>query len=101
MGDLVSAGANGSLVSSVTAIATGTTTEGAIRLFHSDGTTTRLLKELPVAAVTPSATVPAWAGEIDLRDAHGDPFPLPANHSLKVATERGETFNVFARGAHF
>ena len=101
LGDLISAGAHGSLVSGIRVMATGTTTEGAIRLFHHDGTTTRLLKELPVMAVTPSATVPAWAGEIDLRDAHGDPFPLPINHSLKVATERGETFNVFASGAHF
>jgi hypothetical protein len=76
------------------AIATGNTTAGMVRVFRSldGGTTKRLFAEIQVVAVTVSATVMAFAGELPvlpgtiLRDA---------NDILYVSTHNAETFNVF------
>ena len=54
------------LISRIKIVATGTTTAGMVRLFGYDGTAYRLLHELSVAAITPSATVKAAiAGSAD------------------------------------
>lgn len=65
--DIFSPGASvWSLGGSLKVKATGTTTAGMIRVFGYDGTAYRLLMELGVAAVTPSATVQtATAGSAD------------------------------------
>ena len=99
--DLFVAGSNGSIVNSVSFSATATTTAGIVRVWHNDGSTSRLLKELAVEAVTPSGTVLVWSGEIDLRDGQGDPMPLPGGDKLQVTTHNAETFDVFARGWDF
>jgi hypothetical protein len=68
-----------------------------IRLYHHDGSAGRLIDEVPVPAVTPSAIVPTWETAFDL--PYG--LPLPSGHSLRASTERAETFNVFAFGGDF
>jgi hypothetical protein len=77
--------------------ASAATTAGAVRLFLYDGTNTYLLRELIVAAVTPSTTVEAWSGEVDL-----DGLVLPTNAwKLRAATHNAEAFKVFAKGGNF
>lgn len=58
--DIVNPGADTqALVAAIKITATGTTTAGMARIFGHDGTGYRLLHELSVAAITPSATVKA------------------------------------------
>ena len=80
----------------VAVIATVTTTAGMVRLFLSadGGTTKRLWDELPVAAVTVSATTPAF------RTArHYNGLYLPdANALLYASTHNAEAINVVASG---
>ncbi len=98
IGSLITGVAEGTLINRILVKATVTTTAGMIRLYMSTdgGTTKRLWRELTVAAVTPSATVAAWEGEIDF-----NVMPLvlrDGSHQISVSTEKAETFNVSAIG---
>ena len=84
------AGANGSRIDSLVVQATATTTAGMIRLFISDGSNNRLVKELPVVAVTPSGTIPAWNAEVRFDGG----LVLQATWTLQASTNNAETFNI-------
>jgi len=84
------AGASGARVDMLRIQATGTTTAGMIRLFLDVGGTIRLIGEIPVVAVTPSATQPAWA--VDYEFPRG--LVMQANAVLKASTHNAETFNL-------
>lgn len=74
-------------------VATVTTTAGMIRLFLDDGSNVRLWREIPVVAITPAASTPGFAASLPVED-----FMLPSTWSVKVSTEKSETFNVFLHG---
>ena len=97
VGTVLTAGASGSRLDLVRVNATATTTQGTVRLFVHDGTNYRLIRELQVYPVTPSATQPAFA--IDLTFDGG--LVLPAGHSLRATTEKAESFHVSAWGGDF
>ena len=102
IGTVFTAGVSGSRVDTIAVKATGTTTAGTVRLFIHDGTDARLLTELLVVAVTPSATIPTW--EVQLNASTMSqllPFALPTGYSLRASTEKAETFNVMAFGGDF
>ena len=84
------AGATGARIDSLLVQATGTTAAGMIRLFISDGSANRLIMELPVVAVTPSATIPAWSAVVNFPKA----LVLQANWLLKASTHNAQTFNI-------
>lgn len=84
------AGATGARIDSLVVTATGTTTAGMIRLFISDNTDSRLIKELPVVAVTPSGTIPAWNAEVRFDGG----LVLQATWTLKASTNNAETFSI-------
>ena len=93
MSKVIGGVSNGSLLSSVRIHAIETTTAGMVRLFLSDdgGTTKYLIDEIPVSAITVSATQQAfkydWTPPNELL--------LPdADHELYAATEQAEDFNV-------
>jgi len=90
--DILTAATLGSLIEFIEIIAAGTTTAGMIRLYLSDGTTTRLWREIPVQAVTPSATVPVWSYRIPADEIP----PLAPLWKLRASTHNVENFNVFA-----
>ena len=107
--------AAGTRVNSVTITATATTTAGMVRIYLSTdtGTTWRLIKELPVAAVTPSATVQAWSsGPMPCNDypqanATAAPYYLPGitltgtSDLLGASTHNAEAFAYFVSAADF
>ena len=102
LGTIFTAGSSGSRIDSIAIKATGTTTAGMVRLFIHDGTNARLLSEVPVLAITPSATLPAF--EVLLTgDTYSQLFPiiLPNTYSLRASTHAAETFNVIASGGDF
>ena len=89
---IVTGASNGTQIQSVTIKAQVTTTEGMVRLFLYDGTNTKLLTEVPVHAVTKSASAHSFSSRVDLN------FALKSGWSLKASTEKGESFNVIAEG---
>jgi hypothetical protein len=90
---IITGGAYGTLIKTVTVIATGTTTQGMVRLFLYDGTNTRLVSEIEIPAVVPSSTDPAFRVTVPVD------FALDKDSwSLKASTENAETFNVIAEG---
>jgi hypothetical protein len=91
------AGASGSRADRIVLKATGPTTPGMIRIYIHDGTNARLIDEVEVSAVTPSAIVEAWKTAFDI--PYG--IPLPASYSIRASTEKGETFNMFVFGGDF
>ncbi len=94
---VITGGTNGTRVEDITVQATATTTGGMVRLFLSldGGTTNRLIREIPVTAVTPSATTAAFRA--DLTDLG---IVLPNNTAvLRAATNNAEAFNVIVSRA--
>lgn len=102
IGTVFSAGASGSRIDAIDLKAIGTTTAGMIRLFIHDGANARLLTEVPVAAITPSGTLPAWEAQLNTNSMSQIlPLVLPTGYSLRAATNNAETFNVIALGGDF
>lgn len=99
---ILTAGASGSRIDAVNIKAVATTTAGMIRLFIHDGTNARLLTELPVLALTPSATLPSWEAQLTTNNmSQVLPVILPTGYSLRASTHNAETFNVIAIGGDF
>jgi hypothetical protein len=99
---IFTAGSSGSRIDAITLKATGTTTAGMLRLFIHDGTTARLLSEVPVVAITPSSTLPSWESQLNTNTMSQIlPIVLPNGYSLRASTNNAETFNVIAIGGDF
>lgn len=102
IGTVFTAGTNGSRIDMIDVQATATTTAGMIRLFVHDGTTAFLVAELPVVAVTPSATNPAYSQQLNTNTmTQFLPIVLPTGYSLRASTNNAEAFNVIAFGGDF
>jgi len=85
----------GTRISEIVVQAIVTTTAGMVRLFISNGVTTRLLDEVSIAAATPSASVKATRISTTYNN-----LVLPDNTwSLIASTNNAEASNVIAFGA--
>lgn len=92
---LGTAPAAGSRLDGVIVQAVGTTTSGMVRLYLHDGANARLFLELPVIAVIPSGTQPAWGAQANANTmSQVFPLVLPSGYSLRASTHNAETFNV-------
>lgn len=88
----------GTNLMSVTIKAMQATTPGMVRLFLYDGVSnTKLFKEIPVHAVTPSATAQSFYHKIVFENA----FALKNGWQLKASTEKGESFSIIPEGLIF
>jgi hypothetical protein len=95
-GTLLTAGGNGCRIEEILLHAAVATTAGLIRLFINDGTNPRLFAEIPVAAITPSGTVPAFTARLSFAN-----LVLESGDSITVNTNNAEAMNVFAFGGSF
>lgn len=89
---VLAGGTSGARVDDIRISATGTTTAGMIRFYLSldGGTTSRLLFEVPVSAITPSGTVQAFQTVLTNLG-----ILLPdANAQLRASTNNAESFHV-------
>lgn len=97
---ILSGGASGTRVDDIRIAATGTTTAGMIRFYLSldGGTTSRLLFEVPVTAITPSGTVQAFQTALTNLG-----IVLPnTNAQLRASTHNAESFHaVVTRSGDF
>lgn len=102
IGTVFTAGTNGSRIDMIDVQATATTTSGMIRLFVHNGTNAFLVAELPVVAVTPSGTSPAYFQQLNTNTmTQFLPIVLPTGWSLRASTNNAEAFNVIAFGGDF
>lgn len=102
IGTVFSAGTNGSRVMALTVQATVTTTAGMVRLYIHNGTTAYLWREIPVTAITPSASLPAFVDTMDCSDDSPENIlVLPTGYSLRASTHNAEAFNVIAIGGDY
>lgn len=92
--DIVTAASTGSRIEVIDIQAIATTTAGMIRLFLYTGAAYRLYREIPVPAITPSATLPAYAMALMFGDMV--PLILKSGWKLAASTEKTETFNITA-----
>jgi len=98
--DLVTGGTDGTRIDRIVAKAAVTTTAGMLRIFHYDGTSNRLIDEIPVSAITPSASVESFSAEL----VRGDGLPyivLKSGDKLKVTMHNAESMNVWAIGGSY
>lgn len=94
---LMTAGAAGTRLDSITMLATGTTTAGVIRLWEYTGSGNAvLISETLVSAITPSASVAVWSNE-----QLPPNYTLPAGCFLYASTHNSEAFAVHARGGDY
>lgn len=97
VGTVFSAAANGSRVDRATIQATGTTTQGLVRLFLHDGATYRLIAEIPVLPVVPSSTQAAFHADVTFDGG----LNMQTGWSLRATCSKSEAFMVTAFGGDF
>lgn len=87
---LITGASPGTLIKSLYIKAGGNTTQGMIRFFVNDGSNSRLLLEVEVDEIDATGNNPTFEKRIDLN------FTLKEGYTLKVSTQRAETFYVVA-----
>jgi hypothetical protein len=97
LGTVYTGVAAGSRVLWIQAMATSSTTAGAIRLFVDNGSTVYLWREVLVTALTPSVTVLGWNTSW-FSPVPGEPLlVLPStSYVLKAGTHIAESFDIIA-----
>jgi hypothetical protein len=98
----ITGGSNGTRVSRIRIVATGTTTAGAVRAWLADNAGSpdiRLIEEVIVPAITPSTSVRVFT--IDLIFAGDNALIIPANYTLRFTTHNAEAFVCHVWGADF
>lgn len=95
---IFTAGAGGSKIEQIKVKARGTTTAGHVRIYLWDGSGTdaHLFAEVPVSAVTPSATVSTFEATLTF-----DNLFLQSGWSVTASTHNAESFGVAVSGGDF
>jgi hypothetical protein len=95
---IFTAGSSGSKVEEIRVKARGTTTAGMVRLYLWDGSGTdgHLFDEVPVTAITVSATVEAFEATVTY-----DNLFVQSGWSVTASTHNAETFGVLVFGGDF
>lgn len=101
IGTVFTAGTSGSRIDKISIQARATTTSGMVRLFIHNGSTSFLFKEVPVIAIIPAASVPAFQFSLSQEIDAVLPIILPTGYSLRASTEKAENFNIIASGGDF
>lgn len=92
---LVTAGASGTRIAEIVTQGSVTTTAGMVRLFLTDGTTTRMFDEISIGAATVSGTVKGNRVSTTYNN-----LVIPSGWSIKASTHNAEAINVWALGAN-
>lgn len=100
-GAIVTGTTLGTRVNRIQVVATATTAAGIVRLFlHNGSAFIGLIAEVPVTAITPSATVAAFSSTLsDQINTDILPITLPSGFSIRATTSVAQTFSVMIHGA--
>lgn len=108
MATVFTAGQNGARIERVSVSAAGTTTAGVVNLFVStdsaanNAANTHIYDSVPVAAVTPSATVaPFQSSKSEANASDKWPLILGPGQTLRASTTKAENFRVVAVGGDY
>lgn len=96
---ILTGASNGTRIHKITIKGTVTTTAGMVRLFIDDLTNKRLWREIPITAITGSASVAEF--EYILQLFGEDALHLPNGYILKASTHNAEAINVIAEGGNY
>lgn len=99
LGTVLTGAAEGTRVTKITIQALDTTTAGMVRLFIDTGATIFLWKEIPITAITGSASVAEFFYAMELLGERA--LILPNGYILKASTHNAEAFNVIAEGGNY
>jgi hypothetical protein len=91
------AGASGSILERVCAVAQGTTTVGVVRVFLVRSAVYYLLKEILVSAITPSTSIEVFRGLYTPYGSNG--MKLKSGDTIYVTTNNAEAFAVWGEGS--
>lgn len=93
LGTVLTAASNGTLIKTITVNAISNTTEGMVRLFIYDGSSsTKLIEEFEIPPSLYSGTYPAFSLSYAVN------YNLQAGYVLKASTQNAESFIVIAEG---
>ena len=92
LGTLITGASNGTLVTRVFIKCITNSNSGMIRFFVYDGVNARLIKEVMVPANNKASIQPAFETSFMLN------YNLKSGNSIKVSTEKSDTFNIIAEG---
>ena|SRR6266705_491518 len=99
---VVAGSTNGRRIDRIKIKATVTTTAGMVRLYIDDGTNVRLWTEIPVTAVTVSASAASFEANLTPTDPYAPLLVLPTStYILKASTHNAEAINIQAFGADY
>jgi hypothetical protein len=90
---------NGTKVDAITVEAKGTSVANIISIWMYNGTTSYLLSEIPVTAITPSTTVSGFTTTVNYSN-----LVLPPTYQLYISEQVGTTsadFNIYAFGGQY
>ena len=93
--DVIIGASTGTRIAEIVVQASVTTTAGMVRLFITDGVTTRMFDEVSVAAATVSATVKGTR----LSTTYNNLILPNASWKIIASTHNANNINVFALGA--
>ena len=97
---ILTGGSNGTRVTRITIKATVTTTAGMLRLYIADAVPNiHLWREIPITAITGSASVAEFESTISLTGEQA--LILPSGYSLRASVHNAENCNVFAEGGDY
>ena len=101
LGNVITGAASGTRVDRIVITATGTTTAGMVRLFINDGANIRAWREVPVTAITVSASAAAFTFTIVSPDSQVPLLVLPNAYILAASTHNAEQFDVLAHAGDY
>lgn len=99
MTSVLTADPDGTRVTRILVQAKATTTAGIVRLWLFDGVNYRLWKEVPITAITVSATQIAFASALEYLAERA--LVLPSGYTLYASTEKAEPFNIIIEGGDY
>lgn len=96
LGTIATGTTNGTRVDRIVCTANVTTTAGMLRFYIHDGSNFRAWREVPVTAITASASVAAFSATIST-PVLGEPLVvLPSGYTIQVGTHNAEQFDIVA-----
>ncbi len=92
LGTVLTAANNGTLIKTISINSISDTTEGMVRLFVYDSTSTKLIEEFQIPPSKKSGTYPSYKVSYDVN------YNLKSGYVLKASTQNAESFIVIAEG---
>jgi len=92
---------NGKKVPLITVQSTQTSVAGLLSIWLYNGTTSYLIDEIPITAVTPSTTAIAFSVQRYYETLWNSSIVLPPTYQLYVSVTVQQNLNVFAHGGDY